>query len=143
MNPLRSVRRPKGGAVGTTDDFDTALDLALHRAPDPALDPGLDPARIKFRSLLVVRVLAFEAYRKQALGGDDPFLALTGISDLAHKISGVSATLGFAQLGARAAALERSMAQRRRLHADPAQFLAAIEPRLEALLNAMEALIDD
>lgn len=126
MTASRLFGGPEPGSARSTDSFDTVL----------------EPARIRFRSLIVARVLAFEAYGKLAAGGEDSRQALTGISDLAHKISGVSATLGFATLGALAAALERTIAAGSANHDDPAHFQTIIEPRLEALLDEMESLLD-
>jgi HPt (histidine-containing phosphotransfer) domain-containing protein len=106
------------------------------------LDSLLAPARARFRELIVARVLSFESLRQQAASGEDARQALTGISDLAHKISGTSATLGFARLGALAATVERSIAEGRRKHVPPAQVLAVVDPLLESLLDEMEVQID-
>jgi HPt (histidine-containing phosphotransfer) domain-containing protein len=105
-------------------------------------DDLLAPARDRFRALIVARILSFETLRQQAASGENVRQALTGISDLAHKISGVSATLGFASLGALAATVERSIAEGRQNHAQPAQCFAAIDPLLERLLDEMEDQID-
>lgn len=102
----------------------------------------LGPARDRFRTLIVARILAFEAFRKPDASGLSVRQALTGISDLAHKIAGVGATLGFAKLGADASALERAITGAQRDNAPPARTFAAIEPLLEKLLDEMEGQID-
>ena len=127
MNGLRSW----GGPPGTQANAIEGLAAAL------------EPARIRFRALIVERILAFEAFRKLILDGDEPQRALANIAGLAHKISGVGATLGFAQAGGLAGALERCILDGRARLADPVHFGAEVEPLLEALLVAMEALLDD
>ena len=134
--------RPADGA-GTVGGHSATPEPALDNEPHPALEPALEPARNRFRGLILDRVLAFETHRRQAARGDDPLRALTAISDLAHKISGVGATLGFTQTGKLAGALERSIAQGRAGRSDPMRVHAEIEPLLEALLIEMEARLDD
>jgi HPt (histidine-containing phosphotransfer) domain-containing protein len=111
-------------------------------AATEATDDFLAPARERFRALLVERILSFEGFRQQATNGADVAQALTGISDLAHKLSGVGATLGFAELGAIAATLEQSIAADRQAETPPAQCFAAIDPLLESLLDEMEDHIE-
>lgn len=108
-----------------------------------ALDDALHPARQRFLSLILPRVVAFETYRQQAENKEATKESLTAISDLAHKISGVSATLGFPYLGQLAAMVERAVTEGRGCFADPQQHLAAVDPHLEALLVEMEARLDD
>ena len=131
MNAGRSPGRLSGGGAAAVGP------------PPAALDPVLEPARTRFRGLILHRVLAFESLRTQAARGDHPVRALTAISDLAHKISGVGATLGFAQIGTLAAAVEHSIAHGRAARCDPMRLHAETDPLLEALLIEMEALLDE
>jgi HPt (histidine-containing phosphotransfer) domain-containing protein len=103
----------------------------------------LEPARIKFRGLILDRILAFEAFCKEAAEGDSAQRALTDIADLAHKISGVGATLGFDQVGGIAGALERCIRQEQVGLAGREHFSNELAVLLESLLVAMEDLLDD
>ena len=103
---------------------------------------GLEPARILFSGLILDRILAFEAFRKQAASAGNPGPALVKVANLAHKISGVGATLGFGKAGALAADLERAILGQPARRADPAHFAATFEPLLEALLIELESLLD-
>lgn len=104
---------------------------------------GLEPARLLFRDLIFDRILAFEAFRKQAASGGNPGPALVNIANLAHKISGVGATLGFGKAGELAGVLECSILGQPTKRTDPAYFSATVEPLLEDLLVEMESLLDE
>ncbi len=126
------------------------MNAALPRAglsgtaqPPAAASTGLDKARARFRSLILERILALEACRQSVITGDAPETALTSISDLAHKISGVGATLGFVEAGGLAGLVERTILQDRQRLSQPAQFQKDLEPLLETLLVALESLIED
>lgn len=96
-----------------------------------------------FSGLILDRILAFEAFRKQAASVGNPGHDLVKIASLAHKISGVGATLGFGKAGALAADLERAILVKPARRADPAYFAATVEPLLEALLVELESLLDE
>lgn len=104
---------------------------------------ALEPARARFRGMIVQRILAFEDLRKGVEQGHDAVGALANIAGLAHKISGVGATLGFVQAGDLATALERIIIEGRSRRATPYDIWADAEPGLDALLDALEALLDD
>lgn len=115
-------------------------------APDEAAQAGwsiLEPARARFRDLLVVRIIAFEEFRKAAQRPAEAADALMKMSDLAHKIAGVGATLGYASAGALAGAVEQTVLSGRARQADAATLWSEVEPRLDALLDTLEALLDD
>ena len=103
----------------------------------------LEPARAMFRGLIVERIMAFEAYRKLVQHGENPQDEMAKIADIAHKISGVGATLGFFRTGQLAGALDRAITENLLKCADPAYFQLIIDPMLESLLVEMESLLDD
>lgn len=103
-------------------------------------DAALAPARARFRGLIVDRILHLEACRKLAIQGDTS--ALRQIRDLCHKIRGVSATLGFAEIGHYAAEVE-TLAETALKQAMPGPGAPdLIDAPLESLLAAMEAVLD-
>jgi len=103
----------------------------------------LEPARAMFRGLIVERIMALEAYRKLVQHGESPQDELARIAGIAHKISGVAATLGFFRTGQLAATLDRAITENTEKCAEPGYFHREINPMLEALLVEMEALLDD
>lgn len=113
--------------------------------PIPAI-PDTDPlssARQRFRDLIVDRVLALESLRKNINTAPDPLQMMRGVSALAHKISGVAATLGFQHTGDLAAELERRLGSST-LHGLPvSETWLAAEPVLDELLDELEDLLDD
>lgn len=120
---------------------------AIH--PVPRSEPSqaawshLEPARARFRDLLFARIIAFEEFGKSAGRPAEIADALVKIADLAHKIAGVGATLGYASVGTMAFAVEQAVLSGRTRKADAAAVWSDVEPRLEALLDALEALLDD
>lgn len=103
----------------------------------------LEPARAMFRGLIVERIMAFEAYRKLVQHGENPQDEMAKIAEIAHKISGVGATLGFFKTGQLAGALDRAITENQAKCADPGYFQLIVDPMLEALLVEMESLLDD
>ncbi|WP_054008484.1 Hpt domain-containing protein [Cypionkella psychrotolerans] len=103
----------------------------------------LEPARAMFRGLIVERIMAFEAYRKLVQHGENPQDEMAKIADIAHKISGVGATLGFFRTGQLAGVLDRAITENLAKCADPEYFRLIVDPMLEALLIEMESLLDD
>lgn len=123
--------------------------LPLTRAPADVgaivpedIETELKPVRDRFRSLLAERILALEALRRRAANDDDPGPALENIADIAHKISGVGATLGFRRVGELAGILDRSLSELRKKPASYVDFRSEIAQQLEALLVELEALLD-
>ncbi|MGV8953352.1 MAG: Hpt domain-containing protein, partial [Cypionkella sp.] len=96
----------------------------------------------RFRGLTIERILAFEGFRQQAEHPETAQAAFLGIRDLAHKISGVAATLGFAEAGSFAQTVEQSVIQSLARKLPDAETLAQIDAPLESLLQALEALLD-
>lgn len=107
------------------------------------MTPVLEPARAMFRGLILERIMAFEAYRKLVERGDNPQDDMLKIAEIAHKISGVAATLGFFRTGQLAAVLDRAISDYPAKCAEPAYFQLIVDPMLESLLVEMEALLDD
>ncbi|GLS86016.1 hypothetical protein GCM10010873_09900 [Cypionkella aquatica] len=114
-------------------------------SPDEAdadLSQALGLAQAMFVELIVERIMAFEAYRKLASLSDQPQLEMAKIADIAHKISGVGATLGFGKAGALAAELDRAISDNPARLANPDYLKQVVDPRLEALLDELESLLD-
>lgn len=109
-------------------------------AADDAMT-ALGPARARFRGLIIPRILAFEEFRKSAGRGGETRNALENIASLAHKISGVGATLGFTSAGDCARTVERTILTGRSRRAAPQAIWSDVEPQLDALLDALEALL--
>ena len=104
--------------------------------------PFLAAARQRFVSLAEARVLAIEAIRQDIGRGTALADGLAQIAAIAHQVAGVAATLGYAELGTRAGRIDRMFkAADARQQAD-AVWLQA-QPELEALLDALEAVLDD
>ena len=103
----------------------------------------LEPARAMFRGLIVERIMALEVYRKLVRHGKNPQIEVAKIADIAHKISGVGATLGFLRTGQLAGALDHIITENLAKCADPEYFRLIADPMLEALLVEMESLLDN
>ena len=103
----------------------------------------LEPARAMFRGLIVERIMALEVYRKLVRHGKNPQIEVAKIADIAHKISGVGATLGFFRTGQLAGALDHTITENLAKCADPEYFRLIVDPMLEALLVEMESLLDN
>lgn len=113
------------------------------RAGANDMTAALAPARAMFLGLIIERIMALEAFRKLVEHGENPQAEMTKIADIAHKISGAAATLGFIRTGQLASALDRVITENPAKSADPEHFRRAVNPLLEALLVEMEALLDD
>lgn len=111
--------------------------------PSQAASSSLEPARARFRDLLFARIIAFEEFRKSADRPAETAEALVKMSDLAHKIAGVGATLGYSSAGALAAVVEKAVLSGRAGQVEAAAIWSDVEPRLDALLDALETLLDD
>lgn len=113
-------------------------------AVDPAEDLShmLGPARVMFQEQLVERIMALEAYRRLAGLSQQPLIEMKKIADIAHKIAGVGATLGFSAAGGLAARLDRAISDNPARCAEPWYMAEVVDPILEALLDEMEALLD-
>lgn len=105
--------------------------------------PSMIGVQTRFRALIVDRVLVFEALKKDIEANRHPAQALGKIADLAHKIAGVAATLGYPHAGELAADVELAVR-----NGDAAATLShrtwrGVQPVLEALLDELESLLDD
>jgi chemotaxis protein histidine kinase CheA len=128
------VRRERGA---TAPDF-SRQEVALIAA----VPIELSPARDRFLDLVVKRIMLFEALRVDIQGGRNPRTALAGIISEVHKIAGVAATLGFAEAGERAVALEQQYRDGVKRKAPLIDLWPCIEPDLIALMDALEALLE-
>lgn len=102
----------------------------------------LAPARARFRALTVDRILELEAYRQLATQEATADAGLTAIRDLTHKIRGVAATLGFPEAGDLAALVEQKIIDSFAAKLPPTDAIQLIAEPLEALLSAMEAILE-
>lgn len=112
-------------------------------AVDNELATVLEPARVMFRELIIERIMAFEAFRRLAENSEYPQLEMVKVADIAHKIAGVGATLGFIRAGQLAGALDRAITEQPAKFNNPEYLRRVVDPLLEALLVEMEALLDD
>lgn len=106
-----------------------------------AIAPALAAVQARFRDRIVERVLEFEGLMQDVEAGRSPALALVSIADLAHKIVGVAATLGYPRAGDLAAEVEQRIRQGSFAGAAPQVTWRAVQPGLEALLDELEAML--
>jgi HPt (histidine-containing phosphotransfer) domain-containing protein len=97
--------------------------------------------REKFLASLVERVLAFEEMKRVLRSDRNSATALQTIYDLAHKISGVAATLGFADVGALSSEMEHRISGGRAKANSVDDIFCDTLPVLEDLLDEMERLL--
>ncbi|NUB44826.1 Hpt domain-containing protein [Fertoebacter nigrum] len=114
-------------------------------APAPGANPAylaaLEPVRRRFIETTEARILEIEALRLDVEAGRDAEAAARQIARIAHKISGVAATLGFAQVGALAAQVERLL-DAGHSGGTAKDRWARAKPQVESLLDALEAVLD-
>ena len=108
-----------------------------------AIPSGLIPARERFCDLIIERIVAFEAFRLDFRNGRDPVAALRSVISLAHMIAGVAETLGYPKAGNLAAAIEFQCCEALDRHIPAAELWHGVEPRLIALMNELELLLDE
>ena len=101
------------------------------------ISPALYPLRNRFIEMSVQRSSELAQLRQRVQLRHDPEAALGEIGEIVHKISGVAATLGFADWGRLAAELDRTIHsfRTRQTSLDDAWQLA--EPSLGTLIDAM------
>jgi HPt (histidine-containing phosphotransfer) domain-containing protein len=104
---------------------------------------ALESAREKFRMLIVDRILAFEAFQRSAGQPKELAGALTNIQNLAHKIAGVGATLGYSSAGALACSVEQIVQEGREGNLSLSVVWSNAQPRLETLLVELESILDN
>lgn len=109
--------------------------------PQEQIDRMLADLRSRFLDTVEARILEFEAIGRMVGRDLAPARALARVRHEIHKISGVAASLGFADLGRLAAALEAQIdAQSCRM--PPDALWASVWPGLDRLLDEMEACLD-
>ncbi|MBE0553762.1 MAG: Hpt domain-containing protein [Rhodobacteraceae bacterium] len=108
-----------------------------------AIAPALLPVRARFMELMLPRIIEFERLRCRVNAGQEAPLALEAIGALAHKISGVADTFGMSRIGNLSAQVDRRISAGRAAREPLASVWDSTEPALEALLDAMEAQLDD
>lgn len=104
---------------------------------------ALIPARERFCDLLIERIIAFESFRLDFRKGRNPEAALKGVTSLAHMIAGVAETLGYPKAGNLAAAIEHQCRDGLGRLIPAAEIWHGVEPRLSALMNELELLLDE
>lgn len=107
-----------------------------------AVPDALRPARARFSALVVERAMTLEMLRIDFNNGRDPERTLTEILELAHKIAGVAETIGFPEAGRLAAALERNAGDGLERHTPIKEIWRSVEPRLLALIDELELILD-
>lgn len=122
--------------------------LALEQTADsPRLEaykdisPALVGIRKRFCDMAVDRILAFESMKMAIEANRQPEHALDEIANLAHKITGVAATLGYPQAGQLAAEVEQTVRAGTSSGTSAHQTWTNVEPILEALLDELESLL--
>ena len=102
------------------------------------ISPALYPLRNRFIEMSVQRSVELSELQQRVQKRLDPEAALGEIGEIVHKISGVAATLGFAEWGRLAAELDRTIHsfRTRQTSLDEAWRLA--EPSLSTLIEVMD-----
>jgi HPt (histidine-containing phosphotransfer) domain-containing protein len=109
----------------------------------PGLASGFDRARGLFAARIEEQIIRIEQCRLDLLSGRSPGrAALDEIEAHVHKISGVAETVGYPRAGRLAGGVERLIGQGRREGLSDRAILECVEPALEALLDALEAVLD-
>lgn len=101
------------------------------------------PARQRFRDLVVERILTLESLRIRVSNRQEPRAALSAIVALCHKIAGVAGSLGYVSAGNLAASVERAYRDQAELKLPLNDLWSLIEPRVLALMDELEALLDE
>lgn len=109
----------------------------------PDLASGFDRARALFAARIEEQIIRIEQCRLDLLSGRGPGgAALDEIEAHAHKISGVAETVGYPRVGRLAGGVETLIGQGRREGLSDRAILQCVEPALEVLLDALEAVLD-
>lgn len=107
-----------------------------------AMSQALQAVRDRFLLDLDRRITEFEDLKSQMLSGPDPSGAARGIAMSAHKIRGVSATLGMAHLGRLAGQVE-DLFSAAAAEGNPAAIWRRAEATYEDFLDEMERVQPD
>ena len=107
------------------------------------ISPSLVGVQARFRARIVDRILVFEAMKNAIEVNHQPAQALGKIADLAHKIAGVAATLGYPYAGQLAAEVEQAVRDGDAAARSSHQTWNCVQPSLEALMDELESLLDE
>ena len=107
------------------------------------IPPALVGVQVRFRELIIDRILVFEAMKNAVEANRQPAQALGKIADMAHKIAGVAATLGYPFAGQLAAEVEQAVRDGDAAARSTHQTWSCVQPSLEALMDELESLLDD
>lgn len=103
-------------------------------------------ARLQFMDLIFTHVQTIETAKKNLAAGNNVPAAMDVIAGVAHKISGVAGTLGYIETGELAALAEQKtraeITSGACIESSGAACWSRIEPQVEAMLNSLEALLD-
>ncbi len=121
----------------------TAVADRLKSGLPELISPSLVGAQARFRAMIVDRILVFEAMKNAIEANHQPAQALGKIADLAHKISGVAATLGYPYTGQLAAEVEQAVRDGDVAARSTHQTWSCMQPNLEALMDELESLLDE
>ncbi len=123
--------------------MDTEFTQRTEPKAKATLDAALAPIRRSFLNTIIQRVLRFEAMKQNLEAGIEMTESLNAVANLAHKMAGVAATLGFGEIGTLAQDVDRTVTSGILSDKGPAATWLAVEDKLEALLDAMEAQLDE
>jgi HPt (histidine-containing phosphotransfer) domain-containing protein len=105
--------------------------------------PVLVGVQVRFREMIIDRILVFEAMKNAIEANRQPAQALGKIADMAHKIAGVAATLGYPYAGQLAAEVEQLVRDGDATARSTHQTWSCVRPSLEALMDELESLLDE
>lgn len=100
---------------------------------------ALLPLRMRFIEMNVARSAELSILRNRLKRDQDPEPSLLEIGDLVHKIAGVAATLGFAEMGRLALELDKLTTCLRLGELRVGQVWSEAEPVLDALIDEIAA----
>lgn len=110
----------------------------MHVPADSGVSSGLARVRARFVDELQGRRARIGMLRADLDHAAQPMGALTGIRQIAHKIAGTAATLGFPDLGALAAEIDDTVL---RLSVDGCPPSQALVARIDRMLAMMDTII--
>lgn len=114
---------------------DTPTDMSA------AMSQTIASVRDRFVASLDEKILDFETLRQQLASPADRKPALKTIRYETHKIAGIAETIGFGDIGTRAASIEE-MAEAELTGAAGGQDAHGIEAALEAFLDRLEQVLE-
>lgn len=106
------------------------------------INAALVPMRTKFVGQMLSRLGQLEALRCAVNDGREPLPSMAEIGQIAHRMSGVAETLGFARIGRLSMEVDMQVAAALSTQGQVSQSWRSVEPLLEDLLDEMEANLD-